>query len=527
MSSLALVLSAMLQLPDIPISDNARLVVGALICLGIIGIMVQAYLPQSKNGLALPPSPSTWRLQGHFLPHRKSFVTIAGWIDEYGPLITVRSGLKKSVIIGRYKAAMDIMEHQGAALADRPRKIAAGEIFSGGLGLTLTPFGEKFRQKRRALHTHLQPKAAEVYQPLLMSHVKNLVLDILNDPYNFQNHAISYSATTIMKIAYGSTIPTNATDPLVGEMYQLMKLVSSILRPDSYHLVDSFPWLKHLPWYGRELKRGFQRSKRLHIGQMNRVKEQLQSKADIGPSFMRYMLENSELHGLTVDETAFLGGAFFGAGSDTTTLSMCIVLLAAANFPEEQAKVQAELDVVVGRHRAPTFADQQSLTRLHAFISEAVRWRPVAPNGLAHRTTKDEKYCIPAGTTVFGNHWAICRDPEVFPEPDTFKPQRWIDDKGRLRDDLNNFLYGFGRRICPGQHVANRSMFISSVLILWAFRLTLDPTQPLDDTGFMNSEKTHRPCTIKFELRIPEEELRRMMKNYPEEVVSVDEIDRH
>jgi hypothetical protein len=69
-----------------------------------------------------------------------------------------------------------------------------------------------------------------------------------------------------------------------------------------------------------------------------------------------------------------------------------------------------------------------------------------------------------------------------------------------------------------------RSVIIGTALILWAFRLTLDPTQPLDDMGFMNSEKTHRPCPIKFELRIPEAELRRMMKNYPD---SVDEIDCH
>jgi hypothetical protein len=69
-------------------------------------------------------------------------------------------------------------------------------------------------------------------------------------------------------------------------------------------------------------------------------------------------------------------------------------------------------------------------------------------------------------------------------------------------------------------------VFIGTVLILWAFRLTLDLTQPLDDMGFMNSEKIHRPCSIKFKLRIPEEELVRMMKNYPE-VVSVDETNHH
>ncbi|KAG2062915.1 hypothetical protein BDR04DRAFT_1235623 [Suillus decipiens] len=183
----------MLQLPDLSIPGRGQLIVGAVTCLGVvIGVIAQGYFSRSMNSLSLPPSPSTWRLQGHFLPHRRSFLAIVGWINEYGPLITLRSGLRKFVVIGSYKAAMDIMENQGAALADRPRMIAAGEIFSGGQSFTSTPFGEKLRQKHRALHTHLQPKAAEAYQPLLMSHAKNMVLNILNDPYNFQNHVITH-----------------------------------------------------------------------------------------------------------------------------------------------------------------------------------------------------------------------------------------------------------------------------------------------------------------------------------------------
>ncbi|KAG1728988.1 cytochrome P450 [Suillus paluster] len=526
----------MLKLLDLCIFDNAQLVLGAAACLGVVGVFFRVFPPQSKSRLPLPPSPPTWRLLGHVLPPRNSFLTIAGWINEYGPLITVRSGFEKIVIIGRYKAAMDIMESQGGTLADRPRKIAAGEIFSGGLGIASTPFGDRFRRMRRALHTHLQPKAAEAYQPLQMSHVKNTVLDILDDPYNFQNHVITYAATTIMKVAYGNNTPFSATDPRVIEMHEIMKLVGKILRPDAYYLVESIPWLKHIPWYGRELKQGFERTKQLHVGQLNRVKEQM-SNVEIGPSFMKYMLENRDVHGLTDPETAFLAGAFFGAGSDTIAAGICIVLLAAVCFPEEQTQVQAELDAVIGRHRAPTFADQQSLIRLPAFISEALRWRPVTPNGgyrhhgvaltiyyihtvgMAHRTTKDviwENYCIPAGTTVFGNHWAICRDPEVFPEPDAFIPERWINDQGRLRDDLTNFVFGFGRRVCPGQHVATRSVFINALLILWAFRLTLDPAKPLNDMGFMTGERSNRPCTIKTETRIPEMELKRMMQNYPE-----------
>jgi cytochrome P450 len=90
---------------------------------------------------------------------------------------------------------------------------------------------------------------------------------------------------------------------------------------------------------------------------------------------------------------------------------MGIVLMAAACFPEEQAKVQAELDEVVGKHRgsstphlqpyrfnglsakAPTFADQPSLPRLQAFISEAFRWRPVIAMGrYLHQSFVPEVY---------------------------------------------------------------------------------------------------------------------------------------
>ncbi|KAG1875680.1 cytochrome P450 [Suillus subluteus] len=503
-----------LQQPDLRISVSTQLVLSTATCLAVVGVFLWAYRP-SKSGLPLPPSPPTWRLRGHVLPTRKPFLTIAGWIDEYGPLITIRLKFERIVIIGRYKAAVEIMENQGKLLADRPPMIAAGELFSGGMSIGFIPFGDRLRRMRRALHSHLQPKAAEAYQPLQMSHAKNIVLGVLDNPQDFQHHVITYAASIILKVTYGKNTPTSATDPEVIERLQMMGKVTEIQRPGAY-LVESIPWLKYLPWYGRDLKLLFERRKKAYLGQLNRVREQM-SDVDIGPSFMKHMLENSQSHGLTEIEVGFLGGALFGAGLDTTSISICTVLMAASCFPEEQAKVQAEIDTIIGRHRAPTFADQGSLPRMQAFISEALRWRPVASAGMAHRTTEDENYCIPAGTTVFGNHWSISRDPDVYPEPYAFKPQRWIDDKGGLRDDLKFFPYGFGRRLCPGQHVANRSVFITTLLILWAYKLTLDPTKPLEDMGFMYGTMPNvLPCTFEFEKRIPETELRSMMQYYPE-----------
>ncbi|KAG1875750.1 cytochrome P450 [Suillus subluteus] len=509
-----------LQQIDLRIPDNMQLVLSATTCLAVLVVIFRTYRPKSKSGLPLPPSPPTWRLRGNVLPPHKPFLTIAGWIDEYGPLITIRLNFERIVIIGRYKAAMEIMENQGKFVADRPRMVAGGEILSGGMSIALAPFGDRFRKMRRALHSHLQPKAAEAYQPLQMSHAKNIVLGVLDNPPNIKHHAITYAATTVMKVAYGKNTPTSATDPGVVEMLQSSRTFIKILRPGAY-LVDSIPWLKYLPWYGRDLKMEFERKKKIHIDDMERVKEQMQSNEDIGPSFMKHMLENNQSYDLTEIEMASLGGAFLAAGSVTTSASICTVLMAAACFTEEQAKVQAELDAAIGRHRAPTFADQGSLPRLQAFISEALRWRPVFPSGLPHRTTKDviwENYCIPAGTTVFGDHWSISQDPDVYPEPHAFKPQRWIDEQGGLRDDLKLFAYGFGRRVCPGQHVANRSVFIATLLILWAYRLTLDPTKPLEDTGFITGSTSEVPCTFEFEKRIPETELRSMLECYPEVV---------
>jgi hypothetical protein len=77
-----------------------------------------------------------------------------------------------------------------------------------------------------------------------------------------------------MKVAYGKSAPTTATDPEVVEIKQRIKMSNIILRPGAY-LVDWIPWLKYLPWYGRDLKQQFESTKKLNIGQLNRVKEQM------------------------------------------------------------------------------------------------------------------------------------------------------------------------------------------------------------------------------------------------------------
>lgn len=77
-----------------------------------------------------------------------------------------------------------------------------------------------------------------------------------------------------MKIAYGKTTPTSATDPEVQGVRQFLSAFGIALRPGAY-LADSIPCLQYLPWYGRELKLEFERGKRIFTNQLNNVKQQM------------------------------------------------------------------------------------------------------------------------------------------------------------------------------------------------------------------------------------------------------------
>jgi len=71
------------------------------------------------------------------------------WAKTYGPVFSLRQGLQTLVIINRVDAAVEIMEKEGAHLADRPRSIAAGEVLSGGMRMLLTPQGERIKKMRK------------------------------------------------------------------------------------------------------------------------------------------------------------------------------------------------------------------------------------------------------------------------------------------------------------------------------------------------------------------------------------------
>jgi hypothetical protein len=87
------------------------------------------------------------------------------------------------------------MEAGGRSLVDRPPSIAAGEMLPDGMCIVSARSRERFRHLRKAVHTHLQPKAAEAYKDMQHDNARKFILDILNDPKNHQKHTARYVLT--------------------------------------------------------------------------------------------------------------------------------------------------------------------------------------------------------------------------------------------------------------------------------------------------------------------------------------------
>ena len=90
-----------------------------------------------------------------------------------------------------------------------------------------------------------------------------------------------------------------------------------------------------------------------------------------------------------------------------------------------------------------------------------------------------DNFLIPKGATIMANNYAISRDAEIFPDPESFKPTRFLDDSlTRLRTDILNpmeFAFGFGRRTCPGRYLADSLLFCHFAHILKVFDVSLPP----------------------------------------------------
>jgi cytochrome P450 len=201
------------------------------------------------------------------------------------------------------------------------------------------------------------------------------------------------------------------------------------------------------------------------------------------PSFVSTILADGDGKALPAQDAHDLkwtANSMYSASLDTTATAVSALLLALLDNPGALARAQAELDAVVGPARLPAFVDRAALPYLDALLSEGLRHGVPVPLGLPHRLAEDDVYAgarIPKGSLVFGNAWAMSRNAGAYPEPEAFRPERFLGPTPA--PDPRAYAFGFGRRRCPGASLVEDSLWLLLAALVHAF----DVAPERDDEG--------------------------------------------
>ena len=171
----------------------------------------------------------------------------------------------------------------------------------------------------------------------------------------------------------------------------------------------------------------------------------------------------------------------FQAGHETTATALLWWSRLMAEHPVAAQRARDEVLAVVGRApQRPTAEQAARLPWLNATLKETLRLYPPVAALMSRRTTRDLHlggWRIPKGAMLRITPWVLHRDPALFPEPDAFRPERFMD--GAPPPPKGAWMpYGTGPRVCLGQHFAQLEMTLLAAQWLQRFRWSLPPDRP-------------------------------------------------
>ncbi|KAG6917177.1 hypothetical protein DXG01_003613 [Tephrocybe rancida] len=270
----------------------------------------------------------------------------------------------------------------------------------------------------------------------------------------------------IIAVSYGHQITTE-DDPYLKAADDVCRYAVPALSPPRGSPVQVFPWRTYHANRAREARPFVQQ---LYEFPYTDVKRQMEN-GTAKPSFLATQLEelqSGEIDpGVTIEHIQGASAITYIAGAETTSSTLSTFILALLLHPECQIKAQEEIDRVLGPGRLPEFSDRDSLPYVGC---------------VPHYTMEDDVYngmFIPKGSIVIANARGMALDENVYHEPFSFNPDRFLPQpQGRGEPHPTGF-YGFGRRICPGRHLADDSLWIAMATIL----TTLSISKVVGDDG--------------------------------------------
>ncbi|KAH9924337.1 cytochrome P450 [Epithele typhae] len=345
----------------------------------------------------------------------------------------------------------------------------------------------QWRAQRKVIWQEFHPKVVAQFQPAQRDGARRILVRLLENPEGIVEHIRYALASTIIEATYGLQIAVKddkyvdigirATDSV-----QLAGCLPGLV-------LQAFPILGALPTWvplpGSNILRLMEET-RVWVKEMREVawaaaKEEIAGGKAQPSTASRLMEDLFQMAPGSKSTTETERSTRTSLRQPTQTFSVINGFFAAiAAHPEVQEKAHAEIDAVVGQNRLPDFGDREALPYVNAIVKEVLRWHVSGPLGLPHAASEDDVFegrFIPKGIAIHVNVWAILHDPDVFPEPEAFKPERFLKD-GKIDPDVMDpmeIAFGLGRRICPGRYFAEASMFIYVASVLQNLVLSRPP----------------------------------------------------
>ncbi|KAM3341942.1 cytochrome CYP82D47 [Capsicum galapagoense] len=462
-------------------------------------------LSSKKQSRNVPEAGGAWPIIGHLhllngpqMPH-KIFSHIA---DKYGPIFRLKLGVNQVVIVSDPKIAKECFTTNDMAFANRPKSIAS-EILGYNYALFgLAPYGPYWRDIRKiATIELLSARRIEMFSDIREFEVKLAVKEIYNKSGKLNGvvkmETKEWFANLIMNIMVRILFGVRYTDNDNDERSKAQKAIRRFLELlGAFVVADFLPYLRWLDIGGHEkaMKENAKEMDSLAeawLAEHRRKRKSKGNKCGNEEDFMDVMLSICEdkdfAAGFDVDtiiKTTCM--ALLAAGADTIIVTLTWTLSLLLNNYEALKKAQDELDSHVGKSRWVQESDVKNLVYLQAIVNESFRLYPAAPLLLPHESIEDcvvSGYDIPKGTRLLVNIWKFHHDPNIWPNPHEFKPERFLTTHKDVNVRGNHFElipFGSGRRMCPGTFLGFQVVQYVLAMLLQGFEIKKPSDEPID-----------------------------------------------
>ncbi|OSX57811.1 hypothetical protein POSPLADRAFT_1155877 [Postia placenta MAD-698-R-SB12] len=473
--------------PGVPFAASyAALAVAAVTLLA--ALLVRELSAYSKRR-SMPPGPFRWPLIGNALqmPQVHPWLTYSRWARVYGDILYLDALGQHIIVINSAKVARELLDKRSSIYSGRPHLTMLGDLAGYNKILLMQPYGDELRQQRRLISQTLSISTIGQYYDIQEAEARRLVLRVIDNPSLLESQVRTSIASLIMLVTYGYTVK-GTEDVFVERAIEVLENLTLAEMPGTW-LVDMIPQLKYFPsWMPGFTFLKTAKAWRKLLYTTNRElyqwsKEHSENGTARVPNLCASVLAEAEGKATLQLEEYLMWAAItvLGGGLDTNTATILSFILAMLRFPDVQKKAQAEIDAVVGSERLPQTSDRPSLPYIRSLIAEVYRWLPAGPLSAPHALDEDDVYdgiFLHKGSILLPNVWHMLHDPDVYPEPDVFKPERYGGSDIEMKK-VTDVAFGFGRRACPGFHLSQGTTFSMVVTML----ATCDIVPVVDDHG--------------------------------------------